>query len=380
MTQLEQIARQFNYPGRLLGVERFPGGHIHETYVAAFEEGGAMRRLLLQRLNLRIFPDPDALQDNIERVTRHLAGKIRAAGGDPQRETLTVIRAREGGLLVRDGAGDCWRAFLFIEGALAYEQATSLEHVAKGAAAFARFQCRLADFPAETLHEILPGFHDTPRRYARFQEIVARDPVGRAAGVRAEIRFLEQREPDTRVLMDRLRSGELPLRVSHYDTKYSNVLMDDATGEALCVIDLDTVMPGLAGFDFGDAVRAGAALVREDEPDAQLAGISLDIYQALARGYLSVAAGFLTPLEIETLPFAARLITLEQAIRFLGDYIDGDTYYRVSRPGHNLDRARTQIRMLEDMEEKYETMLAITSNCLARHGQATGEGESCHER
>jgi Ser/Thr protein kinase RdoA (MazF antagonist) len=281
-------------------------------------------------------------------------------------------------LYVRDAAGECWRAFLFIEGARAYEQATSLEHVAKGAAAFALFQCRLADFPAETLHEVLPGFHDTPRRYARFQQIVTRDPVGRAAGVREEIRFLEQREPDTRVLMDLLRAGELPRRVSHYDTKYSNVLMDEASGEALCVIDLDTVMPGVAGFDFGDAVRAGAALAREDEPDARLAGISLAVYEALTRGYLSVAAGFLTTVEIETLPFAARLITLEQAIRFLGDYIDGDTYYRVSRPGHNLDRARTQIRMLVDMEEQYEAMREITRNCLAQSRSAVSESERDH--
>jgi Ser/Thr protein kinase RdoA (MazF antagonist) len=211
---------------------------------------------------------------------------------------------------------------------------------------------------------VLPGFHDTPRRFARFQEILARDPVGRAASVREEIRLLEQREPDTRVLMDLLREGKLPLRVSHYDTKFSNVLMDDATGEALCVIDLDTVMAGLAGFDFGDAVRAGAALAREDEADASKAGLSLPVFEALARGYLSVAADFLTPLEIETLPFAARLITLEQAIRFLGDYIDGDTYYRVSRREQNLDRARTQIRMLLDMEEKSEAMEEIVRQSL----------------
>jgi Ser/Thr protein kinase RdoA (MazF antagonist) len=171
--------------------------------------------------------------------------------------------------------------------------------------------------------------------------------------------------------MDLLRAGSLPLRVSHYDTKFSNVLIDDATGRALCVIDLDTVMAGLAGFDFGDAVRAGAALAREDEPDAARAGLSLDVYEALARGYLSVAAEFLTPLEIETLPFAARLITLEQAIRFLGDYVDGDTYYRVSRPEHNLDRARTQIRMVQDMEEKGEEMTAIVRRCA----QAAGEGQ-----
>jgi len=317
------------------------------------------RRYLLQAINTAIFREPELLMANIERITRHLHGKIKRAGGDPSREAMTLIPARDGAPFYRDADDGCWRAFLFIEGAQAYEMATSLTHVYNAAKAVGRFQHLLADFPADALYEVIPDFHHTPKRLDVFRATVAADRVGRAADVREEIRFIEQRAGEMGVLVDLLAQGRLPLRVTHNDTKFSNVLMDDATGEGLCVIDLDTVMPGSAVYDFADAVRAGAALAAEDEPDASRAGLSLETFDALARGYLDAARGFLTPTEVDNLAFAARLITLEQAIRFLNDHLNGDVYYKVHREGHNLDRTRTQIRMLEDMEEKYGEMEAI---------------------
>ncbi len=358
----ESVTGQFRFEGRFIDAAAYGGGHINRTFVLrCADPGGGTRRYLLQRINQAIFRDPAALMENLARITQHLQAKIRAAGGDPLRETMNLVPTADGAAFHRDASGDCWRAWLFIENATAYEMAQSPEHVYRAGKAFGRFQRMLADFPADALHEVLPDFHNTPKRFATFIETVGRDPIGRAAGVRTEIRFIEQRAAETGVLVDLLRQGRLPLRVTHNDAKFSNVLMDDATGEGLCVIDLDTVMPGTALYDFGDAVRAGAALAAEDEPDAGRAGLSLETFEPLARGYLDAARDFLTPTEIAHLPFAARLITLEQAIRFLNDYLNGDTYYQVHRPGQNLDRARTQIRMIQDMEDKFAEMEAVVA-------------------
>ncbi len=359
---LTQIAGQFRFEGQLIEAKPYGTGHINRTYVIrCVGADNRSRRYLLQAINAAIFREPEQLMANIERITGHLHGKIKRAGGDPSREAMTLIPTRDGASFYRAGDDGCWRAFLFIEGAQAYEMAQSPAHVYHAARAIGRFQRLLADFPADALHEVLPDFHNTPKRLAAFRETVARDPAGRAARVQEEIRFIEQRAAETAVLVDLLRQGRLPLRVTHNDAKFSNVLMDDVTGEGLCVIDLDTVMPGTALYDFGDAVRAGAALAAEDEPDAARAGMSLATFDALARGYLHAARDFLTPTEIAYLPFAARLITLEQAIRFLNDYLNGDTYYQVHRTGQNLDRTRTQIRMVQDMEDKFAEMEAIVA-------------------
>ena len=328
---------------------------------ATAPERGSARRYLLQRVNEQVFRDPPGVMENIERITAHLAEKIRLAGGDPERETLTLVPTHEGASFCQDSKGGYWRAYLFIEGARAYEIAPDLRHVRSAARAFGDFQRLLADFPAGTLHEAIPDFHNTPKRFATFVETVAADPVNRAAGVRPEIRFLEDRSAETAVLADLLTQSRLPLRVTHNDTKVSNVLFDDATGEALCVIDFDTVMPGTTLYDFGDAVRAGAALAAEDEPDATKAGLSLEAFEALTRGYLEAARSFLTADEIEYLPFAGLVITLEQAIRFLNDYLKGDVYYPVHHERHNLDRARTQIRMIEDMEANFDALKAMVA-------------------
>ncbi len=362
MTDLAAIAGQFSFTGSLVEVSPFGRGHINDTYAAVYRQpNGALRRYILQRINQFVFKNPEALMENLERVTRHLHGKIEAAGGDPLRETLNLVPALDQRAFYRDAAGEYWRGLLFIEGARTYEEAESPAHIYQAARAFGNFQRQLADFPAAQLHETIPFFHDTPRRFRAFAEAVQGDAAQRAATVRAEIEFLQAREPDTRVLVDGIASGTLPLRVTHNDTKFNNVMIDDRTGQAVCILDLDTVMPGLALYDFGDAVRSSAALVVEDEPESARAGISLEIFETLAHGYLDVARDFLTPAELDLLAFSARLITLEQAIRFLGDYLNGDLYYKTHRPGHNLDRARTQIGMLRDMELRFDEMQALIS-------------------
>ncbi len=356
------IAEKFCFAGSLTAASPFGLGHINDTHLLTFRQAdGAVRRYILQRINQFVFHHPQELMDNIERVTRHLHEKIAAAGGDPLRETLNLVPACDRRTYYCDPQGEYWRAFLFIEHARTYESAENPMHIYQAARAFGNFQRQLADFPAAQLHETIPFFHDTPRRFHAFQEAVRRDAFGRAAAVRDEIQFLEQREVQTRVLVDGIERGVLPLRVTHNDTKVNNVMIDDQSGQAVCILDLDTVMPGLALYDFGDAVRSGAALAAEDEPDSARAGISLEIFDHLAHGYLDVARSFLTPAELNHLAFSARLITLEQAIRFLGDYLNGDIYYKVHRSGHNLDRARTQIGMLRDMETRFDQMQAIIS-------------------
>ncbi len=358
------ITGQFRFEGSLVDAVPLEAGHIHRTFVVRCRARGEVaRRYLLQEINQNVFRDPASLMENIERVTGHLRGKIERAGGDPGRETLTLVPTAAGASFHRDAGGACWRAYEFIEGATAYERPNDLGQVTAAARAFGAFQAMLTDFPAATLHEVLVGFHDTPRRFAAFVDAVRRDRANRAAGVRQEIRFCEERAAQTEIIATLLRDGQLPLRVAHNDAKFSNVLMDDRTGAGLCVVDLDTVMPGSALFDFGDAVRAGAATAAEDEHDSARAGISLPTFEALARGYMETAGSFLVPAEIEHLAFAARLITLEQGIRFLADYLDGDTYYRVRREGQNLDRCRTQIGMLKDMERNFDRMTAIVERC-----------------
>jgi Ser/Thr protein kinase RdoA (MazF antagonist) len=359
---LIEIIGQFFSTNSLGETVPFGRGHINDTYVVSFRQpDGAKCRYILQRINRFVFKDPEALMENVERVTRHLHSKIAAAGGDPLRETLNLVPTLDGRSFFRDPGGEYWRVFHFIEGARTYESAESPQQIYQAAWAFGNFQRQLADFPAGQLHETIPFFHDTPRRFHAFKEAVQRDTHQRAETVRAEIHFLEQRAADTRVLVDGIARGVLPLRVTHNDTKFNNVMIDDRTNQAVCILDLDTVMPGLALYDFGDAVRSSAALAEEDEPNSSKAGISLEIFDSLAHGYLDVARGFLREAELNALAFSARLITLEQAIRFLGDYLNGDIYYKIHRPDHNLDRARTQIGMLRDMEEKSEQMEAIIS-------------------
>jgi len=357
---LSEIAKHFCFHGDFFTAEPVRSGHINDSYAAWFHTpGNEPHRYLLQRINHHVFRSPERLMQNIEAITEHIRNKILTAGGDPDREALTLVRTVDGGVLHRTPGGEYWRAALFIEGAQTYEIARSLDQVYSAAQAFGFFQRMVSDFPTEQLHETIPDFHHTPKRFEAFVEAVQRDARNRAHTVQAEIQFVEQRAAATSVLIDKLEAGILLQRVTHNDTKFNNVMIDDATGQGICVIDLDTVMPGLSLYDFGDAVRSGANTAAEDERDLSLVTVDLDVFEHLTAGYLDAAGEFLTMAEIETLAFSARLMTLECGMRFLTDHLDGDLYFRIHRPDHNLDRCRTQFKMVRDFEAKMGAMERI---------------------
>jgi len=356
----QECAGHFRFEGELLDVHPHGFGHINETYVVRTRTAdGVLRRYILQRLNRDVFEQPEEVMQNIERVTGHLREKILETGGDPQRQTLNLVRTLTGDAFHRTADADCWRAEVFIEGARTYESAESPEQLYSAAKAFGEFQEMLRDFPLRQLHTTLPDFHHTPRRFDAFVAAVERDAENRAREVRAEIEFVERRGDAANGLVALLERGELPERVVHNDAKLNNVMIDDETGEGVCVIDLDTVMPGLAVLDFGDVVRSGANPAAEDERDLSEVRIDLHAFERIARGYLEAARGFLNPREVDALPEAARLITLEQGVRFLTDYLCGDVYYKVHRPAQNLDRCRTQLELVRDMEPKLEQMRSL---------------------
>jgi hypothetical protein len=356
---LAAVAAAFRLEGKFLEAAPYGTGHINETYASVFETRAGRRRYIHQRINERIFKNVAGLMANVERVTAHLAGKLSASGGDPERGTLTLVPARDGKSWWRDAEGGPWRTYLFIENARTYDQVEKLEHVENALRAFGEFQKGLADLPGKRLVETIPDFHNTRKRFENFEAAAKRDAKKRAGGVRAEIDFVMARQADCSRLVDMLGRGELPERVTHNDTKLNNVMLDPRTGQAVCVIDLDTVMPGLTAYDFGDSVRIGASTAAEDERDLGKVSMSLDMFERIARGYLASAREFLTPREIEVLAFSAKLLTLECGSRFLADHLDGDVYFRIHREGHNLDRARTQFKMVADMEAKMKDMEAI---------------------
>ena len=297
--------------------------------------------------------------ENIQRVTTHLAALMANEPG-AERRVLTLVPARDGKALYRDREDGCWRVYKFIEGARTYNTAGNAERAFESAKAFGHFQKMLVNLPGARLHDILPGFHNTPRRYEAFERVAAEDSVGRVSSARAEIEFAVARKSVASVLVN----ADLPERVTHNDTKLNNVLFDDATGEGICVIDLDTTMPGLALYDFGDMVRTATSPVDEDERDLARVEMQFPMFEALMRGYLSSAGSFLTDAEKRYLVVAGKLITFEQGIRFLTDYLAGDTYYKVSRPDQNLDRCRTQFRLIESIEQQEEAMNALIARLL----------------
>ena len=360
MPDFESIIRNFSFEGEF--IEGFPygSGHINDTYVVYFRKtDGLTRRYILQRINNRVFRDSDRLMENIEGVTAHLRRKILSAGGDPCRETLNIIRTIDDKSFYKSPEGDSWRVYAFIENARTYDVVEKPEHLYNGGKAFGTFQKLLSDFPADLLHETIPDFHNTKKRYDAFIQAVETDSANRAVFVKDEIDFIIKRANDTEVLVNMLKNGGLPLRVTHNDTKFNNVMIDNKTGEGICVIDLDTVMPGLPLYDFGDSIRSGTNSALEDERDLSRVCMEIGLFESFTSGFLNSACEFLTPLELEYMPFAAKLMTLECGIRFLTDYLSGDVYFKVHREGHNLDRARTQFRMVSDMEDKMGQMIKI---------------------
>ena len=349
---LQSILPQF-FPEGVLSCSRYGCGHINETYLVTARNG---KRYILQKVSTLAFPDVKGLQENITAVTAHLRGK----NPDPRR-TLHLVPTVTGESWYALGPDSNWRVFDYIEDSICLEAPRCPEDFYESALAFGGFQQALSDFPAETLHETIRDFHNTPARFRQFKEAVARDPLGRAAEVRQEIDFALAHEQVGSALVDQLAQGILPLRVTHNDTKLNNVMLDAKTHEPLCVIDLDTTMPGLSINDFGDSIRFGANHCLEDEQDLTKVNFDISLYEVFTRGFLEGARGSLTSAELEYLPWGARLMTLECGLRFLTDYLDGDHYFHVSHPRQNLDRARTQLKLVKDMEEQFDAMGAVVA-------------------
>ena len=348
---LRAVASQFQFYGEFLSAAPYGTGHINDTYAVAFSQAGTPVRYILQRINQNVFKNPAALMENVRRVTTHLAGKL-SGRPDFSRRFLTLIAARDGRAWHQDAGGNYWRAYLFIEKARTYDAIESAEQARQAAKAFGEFQTLLADLPPPPLHSTIPDFHHTPKRFARFDQALATDVANRAREAQPEIEFVLRRQPMASVLVE---SG-LPERVTHNDTKLNNVMLDDTTGDGICVIDLDTVMPGLVLFDFGDMVRTSTCPAKEDERDLSKIQMQFPLFEALVQGYLSATAAFLTPGERRCLAFSGKLITLEIGLRFLTDFLEGDVYFKVHRAGHNLDRCRTQFKLVESMEQQEERM------------------------
>ncbi len=351
MTQLEQALQAFVLRGEVIFCQRYGCGHINETYCLACDSG---TMYILQLVNSSIFKKPWELMENVDAVTKFLSARV----SDP-RGSLRMLPTKDGKAYFVDSEGGHWRLFPFITDSLCLQKPESPEDFRQSAIAFGQFQKTLADFPAATLHEPIPNFHNTVDRYRQFHEALDADCMGRAKDCQAEIDFFLEREKEAGCIVDKLADGRLPLRVTHNDTKLNNVMLDFDTRKPLCVIDLDTIMPGSSLYDFGDSIRFGAATAPEDETDLSKVSTSMELFRTYTEGFLEACGDSLTELEIEMLPIGAKMMTLECGLRFLTDYLNGDTYFRSHREGQNLDRARTHISMVADMEAKMPEMLKI---------------------
>ncbi|SPE17758.1 N-acetylhexosamine 1-kinase [Candidatus Sulfotelmatomonas gaucii] len=348
---VRDVARHFQFHGEVSSFAPHGNGHINDTYLITCRASNGPARYILQHINRKVFHDPAAVMRNIERVTAHLAAQAVGESASVRR-TLRLIPACDGKNWHVDEAGETWRAYPLIENARTYETATSAGQAFQAARAFGRFQQQLADLPAPRLLDTIPDFHHTPKRFTALEQAIAADAASRAGLVQPEIEFALSRQSITGVLL----GAGLPERITHNDTKFNNVLLDDTTGEAVCVIDLDTVMPGLALYDFGDMVRTTTSPADEDERDLSKVTMQFPLFEALVRGYIESAGGFLTAAERQYIAFSGKLITLEIGIRFLADHLAGDTYFKVHREGHNLDRCRTQFKLVESIEMQEEKM------------------------
>ncbi len=363
--ELKAISNAFQVYGDFVSGCPHGSGHINDTYKVTYSVGGAPLSYLLQRINHHVFTQPANVQQNILRVTRHIASKLIAKGeSDISRRTLTLILTRDGEPVYHDAEGNWWRMYIFVEGASTYDQIQSTAQAELVGEAFADFQNMVADLTEPRLHETIPHFHNTVKRYEALQAAIQKDAFNRAKDVKAEIDFVTARADTFGRLLERSAKGEIPERVTHNDTKLNNVMLDDKTGKGICVIDLDTVMPGLALYDFGDMCRTSTANAAEDEQDLSKVYSRMDMFEALATGYCR-GAKFLTQGEKEELAFSARLITMTIGIRFLTDYLSGDVYFHIKRPRHNVDRCRTQLKMVKSMEDQAEQMEVIVRKALA---------------
>lgn len=358
--QLQSALEAFDFGGQVVGAVRYGCGHINDTFCVHTQPGeDPCRRFILQRLSSAAFRHPDELMQNVVGITSYLREQVAARGGDPDRESLTVIYTKDNKPYYTDSEGGAWRLYPFVEGTKCLQSAETPELFAASGRAFGRFQRMLKDYPAHTLFETIPHFHDTEDRLAKLKAAAAADAMGRVSQVGPELEFALQREKDCSVALQALRDGILPLRVTHNDTKLNNVLIDRETGQGLCIIDLDTVMPGLAINDFGDSIRFGANHSAEDETDLSRVNFDLALYDVYTKSLLEGAEGSFTSAELDYMPWGAKLMTLECGIRFLTDYLEGDHYFHISRPEQNLDRCRTQFKLVSDMEQQWDAMKAV---------------------
>lgn len=360
----QTLVKQFAINGNITSIKEYGSGHINSTFLVETEENGTTTKYILQKINTDIFKDADQLMENIVGVTSYLKQIIQAHGGNPARETLQVVPTIDNCSYCRDMDGSCYRMYYFITDATSFDAVERPEDFYESAVAFGNFQYLLSEYPAETLHETIPDFHNTGKRFQTFCQAVKEDVCGRAASVQDEIAFVMAREQEMTYLTDLLSKKELPLRVTHNDTKLNNIMIDNATGKGICIIDLDTVMPGLSLYDFGDSIRFGANTAAEDETDLSKVSLDLNLYELFTKGYLEGCQGSLTELETSLLPMGAKMMTLECGMRFLTDYLQGDVYFKIHRENHNLDRCRTQFALVSDMEKHWDEMKAIVEKFI----------------
>ena len=368
-SELRAIIDRFEFEGALTECEEIVVGHVNRTYRLRFTQSGAARDYVLQRINTFAFRKPAEVMENVALVTDHLRRAMRRQGRNPDNRVLRLVPVRGGGFMVLEGE-ECWRAYDFITHARTVNRVDSPAQFSQIGKAFGEFQNMLSDFPIEKLHDTIPFFHDTRKRFADFERSVAADVAGRAANAPEEIAFVRARGEAMGRIVDMLKSGELPLRVTHNDTKINNVMLDVDTGEALCVIDLDTVMAGSSLYDFGDAIRFGASTAAEDEADLSRVALDIDLFRGFSEGFIAQTVDSLWPAELNSLPLGALVMTYEVGMRFLADYLDGDQYFRVEYPEHNLVRARCQFRLLADMEAKRGQMDAIVRELIEKERRA----------
>lgn len=356
--EFSDILFNFAIDGEFISCEPYGSGLINRTYVAVYNEGGRRVRYIVQRINTNLFKNVDGLMNNIKLVTEFNRAEIMKRGGDPDRESLTLVPTKNGGTYFRTEEGDCYRVYVFIENAKGYDVVEKPEHFYESAVAFGKFAMLLDRFDSSKLFEVLPDFHNTVKRFDNFRRSLEADKFNRAKDVKKEIGFALEREKITHTIVDLLASGKMPSRVTHNDTKLNNVLIDTRTDKAVSVIDLDTMMPGSICYDFGDSIRFGCNPCLEDTPETEKVIFNMPLFETYTKGYLSVFGDTITDIERKNLPMGAILMTYECGIRFLTDYLDGDVYFRKTREGQNIDRTRTQFKLVSDMEKRYDEMLS----------------------
>lgn len=356
--EFSDILSNFAINGEFISCEPYGSGLINRTYVAVYNEGGKRVRYIVQRINTNLFKNVDGLMNNIKLVTEFNRAEIMKRGGDPDRESLTLVPTKNGGTYFRTEEGDCYRVYVFIENAKGYDVVEKPEHFYESAVAFGKFAMLLDRFDSSKLFEVLPDFHNTVKRFDNFKKSLEADKFNRAKDVKKEIEFALNREKITHTIVDLLASGKMPSRVTHNDTKLNNVLIDTRTDKAVSVIDLDTMMPGSICYDFGDSIRFGCNPCLEDTPETEKVIFNMPLFETYTKGYLSVFGDTITDIERKNLPMGAILMTYECGIRFLTDYLDGDVYFRKTREGQNIDRMRSQFKLVSDMEKRYDEMLS----------------------